>query len=412
MTEPLKPPAALASVRDQFPIFGRTVHEVPLVYLDTAATSQKPERVIDRLTRFYREEYGTVRRGSYLLCQQATAMYECARKKAAAFVNASRPEEIVFLRGVTEAINLLAVSLARTELKEGDEVVVSAMEHHANIVPWQLVQKSTGINIRVIPMDERGELVLESFDQLLSDRTKVVSLNHVSNALGTINPIKEIAERAHAVGAYVIVDGAQAAPHVQIDVQDLGCDFYAVSGHKMYGPSGAGFLYGRYELLEKMEPFLGGGEMIEKVAFDESTFEDPPYRFEAGTPPIAEVIGLGEAVDFLQEVGVDNIEQWDQTLLGYATEKLSAVPGLRIIGEAVRKSGLVAFVIDGLHPFDVAAILDRKGVAIRAGHHCAQPVMRHFDVPATMRASFGVYTQPSDIDALVDGLDLARDMLA
>ncbi|MBI1318549.1 MAG: SufS family cysteine desulfurase [Candidatus Hydrogenedens sp.] len=405
-------PESLRDIRAQFPIFARTVHDQPLVYLDTAATSQKPARVIERLRKFYSDEYGTVRRGSYLLCQQSTAMFECARKKAASFVNAERPEEIVFLRGVTEAINLAAVSLARSILKPGDEVLVSAMEHHANIVPWQLVRDMAGIHIRVIPMNDKGELCLDAYEAMLSERVKVVALNHVANSLGTINPIKQITALAHGVGAIVLVDGAQSAPHLKIDVRDLDCDLYAVSGHKMYGPSGAGFLYGRYSLLERMAPYQGGGEMIDRVEFSESTFEDPPYRFEAGTPPIAEVIGLGEAIDFLHDIGLEAIEAWDQALLAYATARLSAIPGLRFVGEAEARSGLVAFTIDGMHPFDVASILDRKGVAVRAGHHCAQPVMRHFDVPATLRASFGVYTVPEDIDTLAAGLELARDMLS
>lgn len=406
------PPQALRRVREQFPIFERKVHDVPLIYLDTAATSQKPERVINRLAKFYRNEYGTVRRGSYLLCQQSTAMYECARKKVAAFVNAASPEEIIFLRGVTEAINLVAVSFSRGLLNPGDEILVSAMEHHANIVPWQLVQRQCGAVLKVIPMNDRGELLLEEYERLLSPRTRIVAVNHVANSLGTINPVAAMAEMAHRVGAAILVDGAQAAPHLPIDVQALDCDFYAVSGHKMYGPSGAGFLYGKREWLERMPPFLGGGEMIDRVSFEETTFEEPPYRFEAGTPPIAEVIGLGEAIDFLGELGMANVQAWDEALLAHATARLREVPGMRIIGEAEEKSGLIAFTIDGLHPFDIAAILDRRGIAVRAGHHCAQPVMRRFDVPATVRASFGVYTTPEDVDALIDGLLLARDMLA
>jgi cysteine desulfurase/selenocysteine lyase len=407
-----QPPAALAGIRKQFPIFERNVHGVPLIYLDTAATSQKPERVIERLARFYRQEYGTVRRGSYLLCQQSTAMFECARKKVAQFVSAPTPDEIIFLRGVTEALNLVAVSFARSIFKPGDEVILSAMEHHANIVPWQLVREQCGITIKVIPMNDKGELLMEEYERLLSPRTRLVSVNHVANSLGTINPIAEISRLAHEYGAAVLVDGAQAAPHLPIDVQALGCDFYTVSGHKMYGPTGAGFLYGRREWLDQMAPFLGGGEMIDKVTFEETTFEEPPHRFEAGTPPIAEVIGLGEAIDFLGDIGMDRIKAWDEALLHYATGALGEVPGLRMIGEAEQKSGLTAFIIEGLHPFDVAAILDRKGIAVRAGHHCAQPVMRFFQVPATIRASFGVYTTKDDIDALVAGLLLAHDMLA
>jgi cysteine desulfurase/selenocysteine lyase len=406
------PPPALARAREDFPIFSRTVHDKDLVYLDSAATSHKPRQVIDRLSSFYSQEYGTVRRGSYLLSQQATAHYECVRKKAAGFFNARSADEIVFVRGVTEGINLISHSIGRGLVREGDEIVISEMEHHANIVPWQLLRAQTGIVLKVIPMDDRGQLIMEEAEKLITDRTKIVSVNHVANALGTVNPVKKLTEWAHAVGAWMVVDGAQSACHIPVDVQDLGCDFYICSGHKMLGPTGAGILYGREEVLAQMPPFQGGGEMIDKVDFDESTYDDPPHRFEAGTPAIAEVVGLGAAIDYLSTVGMENVEAWDQVLVDYATKRLREVPDLRIIGEAEQKSGLVAFVIGDLHPFDIAAILDRSGVCIRAGHHCAQPVMRHFGVPATARCSFNVYTVKHEIDALVDALMLAHDMLS
>lgn len=405
------PPPALRRVRNDFPIFSRTVYGKKLSYLDSAATSHKPRAVIERLTNFYSQEYGTVRRGSYLLSQQATANYECVRKKAAGFFNARHSDEIVFVRGVTEGINLIAHSLSRGMLKAGDEIVLSEMEHHANIVPWQLVREQTGIVLRVIPMDDKGQLLLDEAEKIIGPRTKVVSVNHVANSLGTINPVKQLGAWAHAVGALMVVDGAQSACHMPVDVQDLGCDFYLCSGHKLLGPTGAGILYGRQEVLAQMPPFQGGGEMIDQVTFEASTYDDPPHRFEAGTPAIAEVVGLGAAIDYLTTIGMQNVQAWDHILVEYATRRMLEVPGLRIIGEADEKSGLVAFVIGDLHPFDIAAILDRSGVCIRAGHHCAQPVMRHFGVAATARASFNVYTVKEEIDALIEGLLLAHDML-
>jgi cysteine desulfurase/selenocysteine lyase len=419
-TQPLhidRPPARLASVRDDFPIFQRTVHDQPLTYLDSAATAQKPQAVIDAITRFYSHDYGTVRRGTYLLSQNATGAFEGVRAKAASFFNAASPDEIVFVRGTTEAINLVAHSLARLVqddgpfLQEGDEVLISAMEHHANIVPWQLIREQTGIVLKVIPMDDRGVLMMDEYDQLLTERTKIVSVVHIANSLGTINPIKEIAAKAHAAGALVLVDGAQSAPHLPVDVQDLGCDFYACSGHKMLGPTGIGVLYGKHHLLQVMPPFQGGGEMIDKVTFAKTTFDDPPHRFEAGTPAIADVIGLGAAIDYLEGIGLETIAAWDRVLVAYAEERLRGVRGIRIIGEAPEKSGLVAFVHDTMHPFDLGTILDRAGVAIRVGHHCAQPVMEHFGVTATARVSFNLYNHREDIDRFMDGLAMAADML-
>jgi cysteine desulfurase/selenocysteine lyase len=410
-------PAPLAAVRDDFPIFQRTMHDKPLTYLDSAATSQKPQTVIDAISRFYSHDYGTVRRGTYLLSQNATGAFEGVRAKAARFFNAAAPEEIVFVRGTTEAINLVAHSLARMErdgarfFQPGDEVLISAMEHHANIVPWQLVREQTGIVLKVIPMDDRGVLLLDEYEQLLTEKTKVVSVTHIANSLGTINPIKQIVAKAHDAGALVVVDGAQSAPHLPVDVRDLGCDFYACSGHKMLGPTGIGLLYGKHHLLEQMPPYQGGGEMIDKVTFEATTFEDPPHRFEAGTPAIADVIGLGAAIDYLSAVGLETIAAWDQVLVRYAEERLRAFPGIRIIGEAPEKSGLVAFVHDEMHPFDLGTILDRAGVAIRVGHHCAQPVMAHFGVTATARVSFNLYNRREDIDRFMDGLDMAANML-
>ena len=340
-------------------------------------------------------------------------MYEGVREKIRGVLGAAQKEEIIFTRGATEAINLVATSFERSKLKEGDEILISEMEHHANIVPWQLAAKQTGAKIKVIPFDDRGVLEMDAFHELLNERTRVVAVTHVSNALGTVNPIREITDAAHRVGACVLVDGAQSAPHMPIDVQALGCDFFVCSGHKMLGPSGVGVLYGRYDLLASMTPYHGGGEMIDQVTFEETTFDDPPYRFEAGTPPIAQVIGLGAAIDYIQAIGVDKIHAWEQHLLAEAQARLTqGVPGLKVIGTAPERAGLISFVIDGLHPFDIGMILDQEGIAVRIGHHCTQPIMRHFNVPATVRASFAPYNRVEDIDALVRGLRLAHDLLA
>jgi len=399
-------------VRAEFPELQRTMNGKPLVFLDTGATSLKPAAVIDAITTFYRHDYGTVRRGAYRISHESTAAYEQVRGKAARFVGATNSDEIVFVRGTTEALNLLSTSMSRGVLKEGDEIVITAMEHHANIVPWQIACQQTGAVLKVAPMTLSGELDMAGYKALIGPKTRVVSAIHVANSLGTVNPIADMAEIAHGVGAWLIVDGAQSAPHMPVDVAALGCDFYTCSGHKMLGPTGAGILWGRYDLLADLPPYQGGGEMIDKVTFEETTYDVPPHRFEAGTPAIAQVIGLGAAIDYLSAIGMDRIHAWDQEILGYAVEKLRGVGGIRFIGEAAQRSGLVSFVMEGAHASDLGMILDQTGVCIRAGHHCAQPVMRFFDVPATARASFGPYTTRNDIDALTAGLRTARRLLS
>lgn len=400
------------TVRADFPMLQRQMHGRPLVYLDTAATSLKPRQVIDRITRFYGEEYGTVRRGAYALSQTATALYEGVRARAAGFLNAARTDEVVFVRGVTEGINLIAHAWGRTFVGEGDEIVVTEMEHHSNIVPWQLLAEATGATLQVVPFTDEGVLDLEAFASVLSERTKIVSAVYVSNGLGTVNPVAEMARLAHEVGAMMVVDGAQATSHIPIDVQAIGCDFFCCSGHKMLGPTGVGLLYGRYEVLESMRPYQGGGEMIDQVSFEGTTYDDPPHRFEAGTPPFAQVIGLGAAIDYLEELGVENIHRWETELLAYATEQMEAVPGLTVVGKAPEKSGIVSFTMEGIHSLDIGTILDREGVAIRTGQHCVQPVMDHYGLHSTARASFGPYTSRSDIDALVAGLGVVRELMA
>lgn len=399
------------SVRADFPMLRQRVHGKPYVYLDTAATALKPQQVIDRLSRFYAEEYGTVRRGVYHMSQQATGLYEGVRRQVARFIGTDRSDEIVFVRGVTEAMNLIATGWARKFLRPGDEVLLSAMEHHSNIVPWQLAAAATGAVVRAVPFDDRGEIDLDALDGLLNERTRLVSVVHVSNSLGTVNPVAEIARRAHRVGAVVVVDGAQSAPHLPIDVPALGCDFFAASGHKMLGPTGAGFLWGRYALLESMDPWQGGGEMIDRVTFEGSTWEDPPHRFEAGTPSFADVIAMGEALSYLERLGMDAVARRDDELVAYALDALQQVPGLHVFGAPAQRSGLIPFGIRGIHPLDIGTVLDREGIAIRVGQHCTQPVMDRLGVHSTARASFGVYTTHGDIDALVTGLNLAAELL-
>jgi len=397
-------------IKQDFPLLNRDFGEKGLVYLDTAATSQKPAVVIDAMDKFYRESYGTVRRGVYRLSEKATQGYEGTRKKVAKLLNAKSEKEIIYTRGATESLNLVANSHGRAFLKPGDEVILSQVEHHANIVPWQIVCEATGAVIRIIPCNDDGELILEEYKKILSSKTKVVAVNHVSNALGTINPIKEIARLAHEVGAVVVVDGAQSISHMPVDVQDLGADFFAFSSHKMFGPTGVGILHGRYELLEKMPPFLGGGDMIRQVTFEKTTFQDPPYRFEAGTPAIAEVVGLGAAVDYLQSIGLANIAKHEHALLEYGTRVLTEIPGLKLIGTAKEKAAVLGFVLEGIHPHDIGTLLDMEGIAIRAGHHCAQPTMERFCVPATARASFAPYNTEADIDALAAGIRKIQKM--
>ena len=394
----------VARIRADFPILSQQVHGKPLVYFDNGATSQKPRVVIETLERYYAAENANIHRGVHTLSERATAAYEAAREKIRGFVNARFDKEIIFVRGTTEAINLVAQSYGRSFLRNGDEIIVSAMEHHSNIVPWQMVCEQVGARLRVIPINHDGEIVMEEYARLLNDRTKLVAVTHISNALGTVAPVKEIIAAARARGVPVLLDGAQAVPHLQIDVQDLGCDFYAFSGHKMFGPTGIGVLYGRCELLEKMPPYQGGGDMISLVTFEKTHYNVLPYKFEAGTPHIAGVIGLGAAVDYLKGLDWEQIAAHEHQLLSYATEALREFPALKIIGTAKDKAGVLSFVFDHVHAHDVGTILDQEGVAVRAGHHCAMPVMQRFGVPATTRASFAFYNTVEEIDVLVKAI--------
>ncbi|HTO87063.1 MAG TPA: cysteine desulfurase [Thermoanaerobaculia bacterium] len=409
-----RPKAALdvGAVRKDFPILARRVHGKPLVYLDNAATTQKPRAVIDAEREVYEHSYANIHRGVHLLSVEATDAYEKAREKVRDFLHAAESKEIVFTRGTTEAINLVAATYGRRNVGPGDEVLITAMEHHSNIVPWQLLCAETGGKLRVAPMNERGELLLEEFGRLLSDRTRIVAVPHVSNALGTLNPIREIVRMAHQRGIPVLVDGAQAVPRLPVDVREMDCDFYALSGHKMYGPSGIGVLYGKARHLSAMPPYQGGGDMIASVTFEKSTWNVLPYKFEAGTPNIAGAIALGTAVDYVQALGMEAIARHEDSLLASATERVAAIPGLRIIGTAREKAGVLSFTIEGVHPHDIGTVLDREGVAVRTGHHCAQPVMEFFKVPATARASFGLYNTPEDVDALVAGIGQVQRMFA
>jgi cysteine desulfurase/selenocysteine lyase len=412
VTTVLTPALDVERLRQEFPILAQRVRGKPLVYLDNAATSQKPRSVIEALSRFYSTQNANIHRGVHFLSERATVAYDGVREQVARFVRASSSREIVFTRGTTEAINLVAQSWGRSTLRAGDEVLITEMEHHSNIVPWQLVCEQTGATLRAVPLTDAGELDLDAFDRLLGERTRLLAVTQLSNALGTINSVRELADRAHAHGALVLVDGAQAAPHLDVDVQALGCDFLAFSGHKVYGPTGVGVLYGRESLLERMPPWQGGGDMIESVTLERSTWAPPPARFEAGTPMIAEVIGLGAALDFVASVGLPAIAGWEDELLAYATEQVAALEGVRLVGTARRKASILSFVIGGVHPHDIGAVLDDDGIAIRAGHHCAQPVMRRFGVPATARASFAFYNTRTEVDALVRGLRRVRTLFA
>ena len=400
------------ALRAQFPILGETAHGHPLVYLDNAATTQKPRAVIDAITRYYATANANVHRGVHMLSERATALFEQARAEAAAFFNAAHVHEIVFTRNATESINLVAYSWGAANLRPGDEVLTSAMEHHSNIVPWQLACERTGARLRVIPIDDRGALDLEAFHRLLGPRTKMVAVSHLSNALGTINPVADIAAAAHAVGAAVLVDGAQAAYHRAVDVRALGVDFYVCTGHKLYGPTGIGVLYGTTAQLDAMPPFMGGGDMISSVTFEKSTWNVLPYKFEAGTPHIEGAVGLAEAMRFVRGVGFEWITAHEARLLAYGTEALAAVPGVRLVGTAPEKASILSFVMDGVHPHDIGTIVDQQGVAIRTGHHCAQPVMDRFGIPATARASLAMYNTTADIDRLVAALHQVRRMFA
>ncbi len=397
------------TLRNDFPIFQRTVRGKRLIYLDSAATSQKPQCVIDAEREFYERYNANVHRGAYLIAEEATAAYESAREKVAKFINAPNRDCIVFTRGTTEAINLVAYSWGLANLREGDEILLTEMEHHSNIVPWQLIAERTGAKIKVVPITDDGLLDMDAFERLLTERVKIVAVTHVSNVLGTINPVHEICRKAHEVGAMVLVDGAQAAPHLPVDVQAIGCDFYALSGHKMCGPTGVGALYGRKELLEAMPPFLGGGEMIRTVTFERTTFNDVPYKFEAGTPPIAQAVGLGVAVDYLTKIGIERIRAHEVELVTYALERLREIDDITIYGAAPpeQRGGVIAFNIGNIHPHDLATFLDAHGICIRAGHHCAQPLMRRLNVAATARASFYLYNTPDEINALIEALQQA-----
>jgi cysteine desulfurase/selenocysteine lyase len=391
-------------IRNDFPILKQRVHGKPLVYFDNGATSQKPQAVIDAIERYYRAENSNIHRGVHYLSEQATSAYEASREKIRGFINARLNKEIVFVRGTTEAINLVAQSYGRSFLRAGDEIIVSAMEHHSNIVPWQMLCEQVGARLRVIPINHDGEIVMDEYRRLLNEKSKFVSVTHVSNALGSVVPVKEMVALAHERGVPVLIDGAQAVPHFKVDVRDLGCDFYAFSGHKLFGPTGVGVLYGRAEFLEKMPPYQGGGDMISLVTFEKTHYNDLPYKFEAGTPHIAGGIGLGAAIDYLQGLDWHQVSLHEQELLAYATAALSTIDAVRIIGTAKEKAGVVSFVIDHVHAHDVGTILDQEGVAIRAGHHCAMPVMQRFGVPATARASFAFYNTTAEIDVMTQAI--------
>jgi len=402
----------LARVRADFPILRTTARGKPLVFLDSAASAQKPRAVLDAMQRFYETSYANVHRGVYELSERATAAFEGVRGKVARFLGAAESREIVFVRGTTEAINLVAHGIAHSTLGPGDEVLITELEHHSNIVPWQIACAERGAKLRVVGIDDRGDLRLDELDKLLGPRTRILALAHVSNALGTVNPVREIVKLAHARGVPVLLDGAQAVPHQRVDVRELGCDFYAFSGHKLFGPTGVGVLYGRADRLEALPPYQSGGDMILSVRFDGTTYQGIPHKFEAGTPDIACVIGLGAAIDYVNAIGLDAISAHEHELLRLATERLERVPGLRLIGTAREKAAVISFVLDGVHAHDVGTILDQQGIAIRTGHHCAQPVMERFGVPATARASFALYNGESDVDALVRGLEQVREVFA
>lgn len=399
-------------VRADFPILRQTVHGKALVYLDSANTAQKPQAVIDAERRVYEECYSNVHRGVYELSVRAEQAFEGARVKLQRFVNAKDKREIVFVRGTTEAINLVAQTFGRQRVSKGDEVLVTGLEHHSNIVPWQMLCEQTGAELKVVPITDEGELRLDELERLLSPRTKLLAVGHVSNALGTVNPVRQIVALAHAQGVPVLVDGAQAVPHLSVDVQDLDADFYAFSGHKMYGPSGIGVLYGKAALLEAMPPFMGGGDMILSVTFEKTTYNHIPYKFEAGTPNIAGAIALGAAVDYLNGVGLPAIAGYEHELLVYATERLGALPGLRLVGTAREKAGVISFVLDGVHPHDIGTVLDYEGIALRTGQHCAQPIMDRFCIPATARASLALYNTRAEVDALVAGVRKVQELFA
>ena len=399
-------------VRHDFPILREKVRGRTLVYLDNAATSQKPQVVIDAISRHYERGNANIHRGVHFLSEHATEEHEAARGTVQSFLNAEEASEIIFVRGATEAINLVAQTYGRTQVGPGDEVLITAMEHHSNIVPWQILCEQKGGRLRVIPINESGELLLEEFQKLLNTRTKIVAVTQVSNALGTINPVRRIIEMAHRENIPVLVDGAQAVPHLKVDVQALDCDFYVFSGHKLYGPTGIGVLYGKSALLDAMPPYQGGGDMISSVTFEKTIYNKLPYKFEAGTPHVAGAIGLGAAIDYVNGLGMDNVAAYEHEVLTYATEAVAAIPGIRLIGTAREKAGVLSFLLGSIHPHDIGTILDQEGIAIRAGHHCAQPIMQRFGIAATARASFGLYNTKEEVDALVEGIQKVREVFA
>ena len=398
-------------IRSEFPILEKKINNNKMVYLDSAASAQKPKQVIETLNKAYLETYSNVHRGLHWLSEQSTSKYEDVRKKAANFLGTADHNEIIFGSGATQLINLIANSWGRKFLELNDEIIITIADHHANIVPWQLVAQQTGAKIKAVPVDDNGNFNINDLEELITEKTKIISVPHVSNVLGTIFPVKEIAKLAHKVNAICVVDGCQGAIHLPVDVKDIDCDFYTFSSHKLYGPSGVGVLWGRSSILQEMPPFIGGGDMIDNVDIESSTYADPPHRFEAGTPPIAEVIAFGAAIDFVQAIGMDNIREHEQKILKTFTDKLEDVKGLRIIGNSISKSGVISFVFENAHPHDIATILDQKGIAIRAGHHCAQPLMKHFNVTSTARASIGIYTQENEVDDLIDGLNTVKKLL-
>ncbi len=399
-------------IRKDFPILDVQVNGKRLVYLDNAATTQKPKRVIDALVKYYSEENSNVHRGVHFLSDKATTLYENARKTIAEFINAGKPEELIFVRGTTEAINLVASSYGEVSVGKGDEVIVSHLEHHSNIVPWQILCERKGASLKVIPVNDSGELDIDAYRKLLSSKTKIVAVNQISNSLGTVNPVKEIIRQAHDAGVVVLIDGAQVVQHTNVDVRELDADFYAFSGHKMYGPTGIGILYGKEKLLDSMPPYQGGGDMIKNVSFEKTTYNELPYKFEAGTPDISGAIVLSEAVNYIKEIGIENIAGHERELLEYGTSKLSEINGFRLVGNAKEKASVISFLLDGIHPYDTGAILDKMGIAVRTGLHCTEPLMKRFGIPGTVRASIAMYNTKEEIDALVNGVIKAKKMLS
>ena len=400
----------LNKIREDFPILSRTVYNRPLVYFDNGATTQKPRCVVDAITDEYYSVNANVHRGVHFLSQQATELHEASRETVRKFINARSTNEIVFTRGTTESINLLAYSFGEAMMKEGDEVIISTMEHHSNIVPWQLLAERKGIKLRVIPITDEGELVMEEYERLFNEKTRLVSVMHVSNVLGTVNPVRRIIDTAHSHGVPVLIDGAQSTPHFAVDMQELDCDFFAFSGHKIYGPTGVGVLYGKEEWLDRLPPYQGGGEMIKNVSFEKTTFNELPYKFEAGTPDYVATHALAKALDYVSEIGMDNIQRHEQELTRYATERMAEIPGMRFIGTAPGKDAVISFLVGDIHHLDMGTLLDRLGIAVRTGHHCAEPLMRRMGIEGTVRASFGLYNTKEEVDILVAGIDRVRKM--